>query len=53
MKTKYKVITKTLEKDKPYDFEMSASELVAEYFKCDIVFLRPTSLKSPDKRKYH
>ncbi len=44
----YRVIVETSEKDKPYDFEMSAAILVAEYFKTDIVFLRPTSLKSPD-----
>lgn len=44
----YRVIVETSEKDKPYDFEMSAAIMVAEYFKTDIVFLRPTSLKSPD-----
>jgi len=48
MKKHYRVVVETSEKDKPYDFEMSAAILVAEYFKTDIVFLRPTSLKSPD-----
>lgn len=48
MKKYYKVIVETSEKDRPYDFEMSAAILVAEYFKTDVVFLRPTPLKSPD-----
>ena len=50
MKKRYKVIVETSEKDRPYDFEMSAAILVAEYFKTDITFLRPTPLKSPDLR---
>ncbi|MBR3323942.1 hypothetical protein IKG24_00155 [Candidatus Saccharibacteria bacterium] len=48
MKQYHKVIVETSEKDRPYDFEISAAILVAEYFKTDIVFLRPTPLKSPD-----
>ena len=48
MKPKYKVIVKTLPQDAPYDFEMSAALLVANYFKTDVIFLRPISLKSPD-----
>lgn len=48
MKTKYTVIVKTLPQDAPYDFEMSAALLVANYFKTDIVFLRPQQLKTPD-----
>ncbi len=48
MKKYYKVIVETSEKDRPYDFEMSAAILIAEYFKTDIVFLRPTPLRSPD-----
>lgn len=48
MKKYYKVIVETSEKDRPYDFEMSAAILVAEYFETDVVFLRPTPLKSPD-----
>ena len=48
MKKRYRVIVETSEKDRPYDFEMLAAILVAEYFKTDVVFLRPTPLKSPD-----
>lgn len=48
MKNNYKVIVATSEKDRPYDFEMSAAILVANYFKTDITFLRPSPLKSPD-----
>ena len=48
MKIKYQVIVKTLPQDAPYDFEMSAALLVANYFKTDIIFLRPIPLKSPD-----
>ena len=48
MKKYYKVIVATSEKDRPYDFEMSAAILVANYFKSDVYFLRPSSLKSPD-----
>lgn len=44
----YRVIVNTSEKDRPYDFEMSAAILIANYFKTDIIFLRPTPLKSPD-----
>lgn len=48
MKNNYKVIVATSEKDRPYDFEMSAAILVAEYFKTDVTFLRPLPLKTPD-----
>jgi len=48
MKNNYKVIVATSEKDRPYDFEMSAAISVANYFKTDITFLRPSPLKSPD-----
>lgn len=48
MKPKYKVIVKTLPQDAPKDFEMSAALIVANYFKTDIIFLRPGSMKSPD-----
>lgn len=48
MKNNYKVIVKTLPQDAPYDFEMSAALVIANYFKSDIVFLRPGHLKSPD-----
>ena len=50
MKPKYRVIIKTLPENAPYDFEMSAALLVANYFKTDVIFLRPTPLKSPDLR---
>lgn len=48
MKIKYNVIVKTLPQDAPYDFEMSAALLVANYFETDVIFLRPHSLRSPD-----
>ena len=48
MKIKYKVIVKTLPQDSPRNHEMCAAILVANYFKTDVVFLRPSSLKSPD-----
>lgn len=48
MRKNYKVIVDTSEKDRPYDFEMSAAILIANHFKTNIVFLRPTPLKSPD-----
>ena len=47
-KPKYNVLVRTLPQDSPHDFEMSAALLIAEYFKTDIVFLRPHSLSSPD-----
>lgn len=48
MKIKYKVVVKTLPQDSPRNHEMSAAILVANYFKTDVIFLRPSSLKSPD-----
>lgn len=48
MKPKYRVIVKTMPKGAPYDYEMSAALLVANYFKTDVIFLRPIPLKSPD-----
>ena len=48
MKPKHQVVVKTLPQNAPYDFEMSAALLVANYFKTDVVFLRPIPLKSPD-----
>ena len=47
-KPEYNVIVKTLPQDGPHDFEMSAALLVAEYFKTNVIFLRPYSLSSPD-----
>lgn len=48
MRKNYKVIVDTSERDRPYDFEMSAALLIANYFKTNVIFLRPTPLKSPD-----
>ena len=48
MKNAYRVIVRTSPKDAPYDFEISAALIVANYSKTDVVFLRPISLKSPD-----
>lgn len=48
MKNAYRVIVRTSPKDAPYDFEITAALIMANYFKTDVVFLRPISLKSPD-----
>ena len=48
MKNAYRVIVRTSPKDAPYDFEISAALIMANYFKTNVVFLRPISLKSPD-----
>lgn len=48
MKPKYRVIVKTLPQDAPKYFEMSAALIVANYFKTDIIFLRPGRMKTPD-----
>jgi len=48
MKNAFRVIVRTSPKDAPYDFEISAALIIANYFKIDVVFLRPISLKSPD-----
>lgn len=48
MKNVYRVIVRTSPKDAPYDFEITAALIMANYFKTDVVFLRPISLKSPD-----
>ena len=48
MKPKYRVIVKTLPQDAPKGFEMSAALIAANYFKTDIIFLRPGPMKSPD-----
>ena len=45
---RYKVIINTLPQDAPHDFEMSAALLVANYFKTNVIFLRPIPLKTPD-----
>ena len=48
MKPKCRVIVNTLPQDAPYDFEMSAALIIANYFKTSVYFLRPVPLKSPD-----
>ena len=48
MKLRFRVIVKTLPQDAPKDFEMSAALIVANYFKTDVIFLRPGRMKSPD-----
>ena len=48
MKKQYRVIVKTRPEDSPYDFEMSAALLVANFLKSDVEFLRPQHLKTPD-----
>lgn len=48
MKKEYRVVVKTLPQDAPYDFEISAALILANYFKTDVMFLRPIPLKSPD-----
>lgn len=48
MKPKYQVVVKTLPKDAPKDFEMSAALILANYFETDIIFLRPGHMKTPD-----
>lgn len=45
---KYHVIIKTNLKNRPKDHEMSASIILANHFKTDIIFLRPTTNKTPD-----
>ena len=48
MKSKYQVIVQTSEQDEPYDFELSSAQIIANYFKTDIIFLRPSHLKTPN-----
>ena len=48
MKNHYSVIIKTSPKDIPRHYELSASKIMAEYFKTDVIFLRPIPMKSPD-----
>ena len=47
MKT-YRVILETGPKDTPRPHELKAAKVIAEYFKTDIVFLRTSSMKTPD-----
>lgn len=45
---KYEVVIKTDLKDRPKDHELSAALILANYFKSDIIFLRPQIDKTPD-----
>jgi hypothetical protein len=45
---KYKVVVKTDLKDLPKDYELSAALILANYFKSDVIFLRPLKDKTPD-----
>lgn len=45
---KYKIIINTSQNHQPYDYELSAAIIIANYFGRDIEFLRPTYLKTPD-----
>jgi hypothetical protein len=44
----YKVIIKTGLKDRPKDHELSAALILADYFRSDVIFLRPQLDKTPD-----
>lgn len=47
--TKYEVIIKTDLADRPKDHELSAALILAnDYFKSDVIFLRPETDKTPD-----
>lgn len=45
---KYKVIIKTSLANRPEDHELSTAFIIAEYFKCDVTFLRPMNRKTAD-----
>lgn len=45
---KYEVIISTDLAERPQDHELSAALILASYFKCDIIFLRPEKHKTPD-----
>ncbi|MDR0199897.1 MAG: hypothetical protein LBI43_04890 [Streptococcaceae bacterium] len=44
----YKVIVETKPQDSPQSHEMRAALILANYFECDVHFLRPESYKTPD-----
>ena len=50
MKRKYHVITEFSPNDPPRDFELRAAQLVANYFKKDVIFQRLGNRKTPDLR---
>ena len=45
---KYKVIVETSPADAPQIHEMRAALIMANYFECDVYFLRPERYKTPD-----
>lgn len=45
---KYKVIVQTDVLDVPRDHELSAALILANYFRADVMFLRPERKKTPD-----
>lgn len=45
---KYKVILPTILKPSPARYEVTAAQLLAEYFKADVEFIRRTNHKTPD-----
>lgn len=48
LKIKYEIIIKTDLKDRPKDHELSVALILADYFRSDVVFLRPEIDKTPD-----
>ena len=47
-KINHSVIIKTLPQDVPRRYELTAAKILADHFRTDVVFLRPTPMKSPD-----
>ena len=45
---KYRVIVETDFRNRPKEYELSAAILIANYFKTDITFLRPSCQRTPD-----
>lgn len=48
MKKNFKVIVEASPRNRPRDYELSAALLLANHFQCNIKFLRPIPMKSPD-----
>ena len=48
MRKRYLVIIKTSPKNVPRHVELSAAEIIANYYSTDAIFLRPIPMKSPD-----
>ena len=45
---KYRIIVQTDFRNRPKEHELSAAILIADYFRTDITFLRPSCQKTPD-----